>query len=142
MVLSGGLGNSAYVFDQLRKRYASGNSTHSNARNLRLRVAPDPQLVVCKGNVADRVQKLNSGVSVLGWRCCRSSYGMRCKFLYDPQNQNHVGLRTSRDPLDGKLYIMDHIDWFIEQVSMSRIRLKSNRPTDQGRANLCQAIFP
>ncbi|KAF2476930.1 uncharacterized protein BDR25DRAFT_208753 [Lindgomyces ingoldianus] len=115
MVLSGGLGNSAYVRDRLRDRYASGNASHFNARNLQIRVAPDPQLVVCKGNVADRVQKLKNGQSVLGWRCCRSSYGTLCKMVYNPQNPAHHGARTQLDPLDGQIYIMDYIDWFIKQ---------------------------
>ncbi|KAF2691612.1 hypothetical protein K458DRAFT_438019 [Lentithecium fluviatile CBS 122367] len=115
MVLSGGLGNSAYVRDQLRIRYGRGNSPHFNARNLQIRVAPDPQLVVCKGIVADRVQKLKSGQSVLGWRCCRSSYGLLCKVKHDPNNPAHFGLNTARDPLDGQLYVTDYIDWFIKQ---------------------------
>jgi hypothetical protein len=117
MVLSGGLGNSAYVRDQLRSRYASGTSPHNNASNLQIRVAPDPQLVVCKGNVSDRVQKLKSGESVLGWRCCRSSYGLLCKVKYNPQNRTHIGLSTELDPLDGELYVKRYIDWFIKQVS-------------------------
>jgi hypothetical protein len=119
MVLSGGLGNSAYVRDQLHSRYACGNAPHINASNLQIRVAPDPQLVVCKGNVADRVQKLTSGQSVLGWRCSRSSYGLLCKVKYDANNPAYYGLNTARDPLDGQLYIMDYIDWFIKQVRLS-----------------------
>ncbi|KAF2183182.1 hypothetical protein K469DRAFT_739999 [Zopfia rhizophila CBS 207.26] len=115
LVLSGGLGNSAYVRDTLRNRYAFGNAPFANARNLQIRVAPDPQLVVCKGNVADRVQKLKSGQSVLGWRCCRASYGTLCKMMYNPENPAHFGLKTERDALDGKLYVMNYIDWFIKQ---------------------------
>lgn len=120
MVLSGGLGNSAYVRDQLHNRYAHGNAPHINACSLQIRVAPDPQLVVCKGNVADRVQKLKSGQSVLGWRCCRSSYGLRCKVKHDPNNPAYFGLNTARDALDGQLYVMDYIDWLIKQVSPPR----------------------
>lgn len=138
MVLSGGLGNSAYVRDQLRIRYGRGNSSHFNARNLQIRVAPDPQLVVCKGIVADRVQKLKSGQSVLGWRCCRSSYGLLCKVKHDPNNPAHHGLNTSRDPLDGQLYITDYIDWFIKQVSL-RHPVTLAVPNGQ-RASRCQAI--
>ncbi|CAO2657916.1 Nn.00g071760.m01.CDS01 [Neocucurbitaria sp. VM-36] len=114
-VLSGGLGNSAYVQNCLRNRYASGNTSHFNARNMQIRIAPDPQLVVCKGIVADRVQKLKTGQSVLGWRCCRASYGTMCKILHDSSNPAHFGLRTEMDKLDGKLYIVDCIDWFIKQ---------------------------
>ncbi|KAH9863883.1 hypothetical protein J1614_009815 [Plenodomus biglobosus] len=115
LVLSGGLGNSAYVQTCLYNRYASQNTTHPNARHMQIRIAPDPQLVVCKGNVFDRVQKLKTGQSVLGWRCCRASYGTMCKVLHEPDNPAHFGLRTELDPLDKKMYVMDCIDWFIKQ---------------------------
>ena len=103
---------------------------------MQIRVAPDPQLVVCKGNVADRVQKLKSGQSVLSWRCCRASYGTLCKIMYNPQNPEHYGLPTELDPLDGKLYVKDYIDWFIKQVSPAihcSIRMVL---TEVGRARL------
>ena len=64
MVLSGGLGNSAYVQSALRDRYAPGPTAFANAQNLQIRVAPDPQLVVCKGNVADRLQKLKGTIGL------------------------------------------------------------------------------
>ncbi|PVH94915.1 hypothetical protein DM02DRAFT_538481 [Periconia macrospinosa] len=115
MILSGGLGNNAYVRDQLRIRYGRNNMAHPNAAFIQIRVAPNPQMVVCVGNVADRVQKLKSGQSVLGWRCCRASYGLRCKVLYDRKNPEHFGLPTHKDPYDGKLYIMGWIDWFIKK---------------------------
>lgn len=118
LVLSGGLGNSAYVQSCLRSRYAFGNSAHGNARSIQIRVAPDPQLVVCKGNVADRVAKLKSGQSILGWRCCRASYGTKCKMLYNPNLPQHIGLRTETDGLDGKTYVVDCVDWFIKKVSL------------------------
>ncbi|KAF2433505.1 hypothetical protein EJ08DRAFT_583792 [Tothia fuscella] len=44
LILSGGLSNSVYVQDQIRKRYAHGASGFSNARNTSIWVAPDPQL--------------------------------------------------------------------------------------------------
>ncbi|KAF2267229.1 hypothetical protein CC78DRAFT_541886 [Lojkania enalia] len=115
MVLSGGLGNSAYVRDCLRNRYAFGNAPYPNAQSIQIRVAPEPQLVVCKGNVADRVEKLKSGQSVLGWRRCRSSYGTLCKMMYNPNNPQHIGLRVEMDPFDGKQYVVDYIDWFIKK---------------------------
>ncbi|KAG9188090.1 hypothetical protein G6011_02013 [Alternaria panax] len=104
LVLSGGLGNSAYVQHCLRSRYASGSTPHSNAQNMQIRIAPDPQLV-----------KLKTGQSVLGWRCSRASYGTMCKILYDPYNPAHYGLKTEMDSLDKKEYVMDCIDWFIKQ---------------------------
>jgi hypothetical protein len=106
LVLSGGLGNSAYVQSRLTSKYLFGNSIHGNARNIQIRVAPDPQLVVCKGNVADRIAKLKSGQSILGWRCCRASYGTKCKILYNPNDQQHIGQQTEIDMLDGKSYVV------------------------------------
>jgi hypothetical protein len=90
-VLSGGLGNSEYVQICLYQRYASDHTSHTSASGMHIHVAPDPQLVVRKGNVADRVQKLNSGRSVLGWRCCRASYGVLCKILHNPENSQPFG---------------------------------------------------
>ncbi|OAG01206.1 uncharacterized protein CC84DRAFT_1221733 [Paraphaeosphaeria sporulosa] len=97
MVLSGGFGNAAY--------------------NLQIRVVPEPQLVVCNGNVADRMQKLKSGRNVLGWRCCRTSYGTLCKVLYDPNDQLCYGVTTQIDPLYKKPYVMQYIDCFGQPVS-------------------------
>ncbi|KAF2473532.1 uncharacterized protein BDR25DRAFT_386320 [Lindgomyces ingoldianus] len=133
LVLSGGLGNSAYVRDRLRDRYASRNASHPNARNMKIRVAPNPQLVVCKGNVADRVQKLKSGKSVLGWRCSRFSYGTICKVIYNPQNPFHQGARTNYDPLDGHTYISNYIDWFIKQGEP----VSNNQPIVRGFRRKC-----
>ena len=110
LVLSGGLGNSAYVQARLRKHYAINSIP--NARGISVRIAPDPQLAVCKGLVADRIRKLITSHSVLGWRCCRSSYGTMCKIMYDKKNPDHAGKELVRDPLNGKLYIMQAIAWF------------------------------
>jgi hypothetical protein len=68
------------------------------------------------GNVADRVEKLRRGESVLGWRCCRLSYGVLCKVKYDAKNPEHHGKRTQKDPYDGEVYVLESIDWFIKQV--------------------------
>lgn len=113
LVLSGGLGNSAYVQSQLRQHYAHTNIP--NARSISVRIAPDPQLAVCKGLVSDRVRKLLTSHSVLGWRCCRSSYGTMCKILYDKKNPEHTNKVTARDPLNGKIYVVDAIAWFVKK---------------------------
>jgi len=84
-------------------------------------VAPEPQLVVCKGIVADRVQKLKTGKSVLGWRCSRASYGTLAKVAYNPQNPDHFGRNPVKDTFDGKLYILEYISWFIKEVRLNRI---------------------
>ena len=115
LVLSGGLGNSAYVQARLRQHYSV--TSIPNARGISVRIAPDPQLAVCKGLVADRIRKLITSHSVLGWRCCRSSYGTMCKIMYDKKNPDHVGKQLVRDPLNGKMYIMQAIAWFGEYTS-------------------------
>lgn len=110
IVLSGGLGDSAYVQTRLRQHYAV--TRVPNAHGISVRIAPDPQLAVCKCIIADRVRKLITNYSVLGWRCCRSSYGTMCKIMYDKKNPDHVGKLLVRDPLNGKMYIMQAIAWF------------------------------
>lgn len=113
LVLSGGLGNSAYVQSQLRTYYS--RTSIPNARSIAVRIAPDPQLAVCKGLVSDRVRKILTSRSVLGWRCCRASYGTLCKIAYDKKNPDHQGIEPVRDPMNGKLYIVQSIAWFVKK---------------------------
>jgi hypothetical protein len=113
LVLSGGLGNSIYVQSELRLHYQQ--TSIPNAQGIRVRIAPDPQLAVCKGLVSDRVRKLLTSHSVLGWRCCRASYGTMCKILYDKKNPEHQGKQLMRDDHNGKLYIMQAIAWFVKK---------------------------
>jgi hypothetical protein len=113
LVLSGGLGNSAYVQSQLRKYYA--RTSFPNAESISVSIAPDPQLAVCKGLVSDRMRKILTSRSVLGWRCCRASYGTVCKIAYDKKNPEHQGKALVRDPLNNKLYITQSIAWFVKK---------------------------
>lgn len=115
LVLSGGLGHSPYVQQRLRSQYALGGG-HPNAKYLQVRIAPDPQLAVCKGIVADRVRKLRAGKSVLSYRCCRASYGTICKEIYNKNNPQHAGRPTTLDPMNGKLYVTQSIAWFVVKV--------------------------
>ncbi|TVY39747.1 hypothetical protein LOCC1_G005487 [Lachnellula occidentalis] len=100
LVLSGGLGNSLYVQKRLRTRFADSASSYSNA-----------SLVVCKGLLTDRLQKLKAGVSVLKWKCCRASYGVTHKVLCDPKNPLHFNLPTIVDTIDGKVYVENVVNW-------------------------------
>ena len=120
LVLSGGFGQSPYVQQRLKERYGEGSYMYSNAQAMQIRVAPDPQLAVCKGLVADRLRRLKDGRGVLGWRCCRASYGLICKELYDRDNPKHVWRKTEKDARDGKLYVPECVDWFVEKASVSR----------------------
>jgi hypothetical protein len=121
IVLTGGLGNNEYVQRRLNERYAYGASRFACARDVKVSVAPDPQLTVCKGMIIDRVRKLNSGKAVLGWRCCRASYGTTCKILYNRNNPEHLLQTPSRDFLDGKDYIHNGVAWFIRKVCHCRL---------------------
>lgn len=94
-----------------------GASTLPNGGHVQVRVAPDPQLVVCKGVVADRLRKLKSGRPILGWRCCRASYGTICRMEYNPQHPQHYNKPTVRDPMDGKLYVCGVVDWYVLALS-------------------------
>jgi len=87
-------------------------SGHSNARTLRVVVAPDPQLSVCKGLVENRVREIDSPGSgpVLDWRCARASYGTLCKVLYNKNDPNHVGARVELDPMNNKKYVVQVVE--------------------------------
>jgi hypothetical protein len=116
LILSGGLSNSAYVQERIKRRYAFNASGFPNARSVSIWVAPDPQLAVCKGLVEDRSRKLNTGKHVIETRCCRASYGTGCREKYDENNPNHRGRKIIKDASDGKEYITDAIEWFIRKA--------------------------
>lgn len=113
MILSGGLGSSPYVRDQIQKELLS--NPHPCASQIRIIQDPEPQLVVVKGLLLDRMQKLDSGdKSVLTVRKARASYGVICKFKYNPTVHTHEDLAT--DPIDGQVYAMRQIDWLIKKA--------------------------
>jgi len=77
----------------------------------------EPQLVVVKGLLLDRMQRLESGsVPVIVSRIARSSYGVVCKAKYDPNI--HLNENVVIDPLDGEKYAMGMIDWLIRKVRL------------------------
>jgi hypothetical protein len=117
LILSGGLGQSPYVQERLKKRYGNSSLASTNAQAMHVYIAPDPQLAVCKGLIVDRLQKLRVGQGVLGWRCCRASYGLICKELYDKSNPKHNNCTTQKDPKDRELYVHNRIDWLVVKVS-------------------------
>ncbi|KAF2403093.1 hypothetical protein EJ06DRAFT_472162 [Trichodelitschia bisporula] len=114
LVLSGGLGNSPYVQSLLKARYAFGASKFTCAQNVQVHVAPEPQLAVCKGLISHRMREV-IGDPVIKQLCCRASYGTVCRILYDKRNPTHQGLKTWRDPLNGKEYVAQAIAWFIRK---------------------------
>jgi hypothetical protein len=138
LVLSGGLGNNSYIQKSVIDRYSFGASGLSAVRNVKVSVAGDPQLAVCKGIVADRIRRLNSGKAVLGWRCCRASYGTICKIPYDKKNPDHVGRPVSRDPFNGNDYITNAVAWFIKKVGHQDSSLLQFSSCNAGRTRQCR----
>jgi hypothetical protein len=118
LVLSGGLGNSAYVQDRLKAKYSFKTGSTANilsADLIQVHVAPEPQLAVCKGIIADRISVLSRGHGILPWRCARASYGLICKVKYNPSDLKHRGLRPVADPYTGELFIPSTVEWFIKK---------------------------
>lgn len=65
----------------------------------------------------DRIQTIGRGKMIFKERCCRVSYGVRCREEYRPdKNKAHVGKDVVLDLRDGKNYVENQIDWFVKQV--------------------------
>lgn len=113
MILSGGLGSSTYVRDRLQQDLLT--TRHPSAPRVQIIQAPDPQLVVVKGLLLDRMQRLDTGnMSVLVTRKARASYGVLCKTKYNPAI--HFNEDLQKDAIDGEMYAMGQIDWLIKKV--------------------------
>ncbi|CAJ2506693.1 Uu.00g078790.m01.CDS01 [Anthostomella pinea] len=112
MILSGGLGSSKYVRDRLQHEMMI--HPHPYTHQVKIIQAPDPQLVVVKGLLLDRLQSLDSGLApVIVSRVARASYGLICKARYNPAI--HFNENVKKDPFDGELYAMGQIDWLIRK---------------------------
>ncbi|KAI1326628.1 hypothetical protein F5Y16DRAFT_421650 [Xylariaceae sp. FL0255] len=124
MILSGGLGSSKYVRDRLQAELTM--KPHACATRVKLVQAPDPQLVVIKGLLLDRLQSLESNIApVIVSRVARASYGMICKSKYNPEI--HAGEAVMRDQWDGEMYAMGQIDWIIRKGD----HISTNTPISQ-----------
>ena len=112
LVLSGGLGSSAYVRAQLKSRYEFSSSPHPSARQLRVLDSDSGQLAVVQGLLHDRQHVYTLGRPILSSRCSRASYGVLCNAEYD--KKRHVGLETEVSRVDEKIYAKDLIRWFVK----------------------------
>ncbi|KAK3355016.1 hypothetical protein B0H65DRAFT_563441 [Neurospora tetraspora] len=115
MVLSGGLGSSAYVRDQLQQRFLAYQ--HPNASD-QVAVIPcnDPQLVVVRGLLLDRQQRWESGgaTSVLSTRIARASYGVVVQEIYVPAMHSNEDVRP--DPFEpSKKWAVNQVQWLIKK---------------------------
>ncbi|KAK3994857.1 hypothetical protein QBC44DRAFT_35101 [Cladorrhinum sp. PSN332] len=114
MVLSGGLGSSAYVRERLQQRFLS--FPHPNASNVAVIPCNDPQLVVVRGLLLDRQQKWQTGgvASVLATRIARASYGVVVQEIYSPAHHFNEDIVT--DPFDSsQKWAVNQIQWLIRK---------------------------
>ncbi|KAM5352025.1 hypothetical protein ACJ41O_004748 [Fusarium nematophilum] len=137
MILSGGLGSSAYVRETIQQHLAS--LQHPNARNIAVIPSQDPQLVVVRGILENKRQKMESGnKSVLtGW-IARASYGVLVQEVYSPAR--HFDEDVRHDPYDpNQKWAINQIQWLIRKgdtvnpdsplVKSFEIRLKEGDTT-------------
>jgi hypothetical protein len=115
LVLSGGLGSSAYLRSTLMTRLPPGS--HPNAVSLSVIRARFPQLAVVKGLVMDKAQRLERGESLLPIRRARRSYGVICRERYD--ESKHIGEATEWDGfVPGLQWAVGQIEWIVVKVCM------------------------
>jgi hypothetical protein len=72
------------------------------------------QLAVCHGLVINRIQELKTKVSVYTERCCRNSYGILVRQLYDPML--HQGEDICHDGRDKQKWAENQIHWLVQKV--------------------------
>ncbi|KAK2591513.1 hypothetical protein QQS21_010788 [Conoideocrella luteorostrata] len=113
VILSGGLGSSAYVRQSIQERLAS--SPHPNAAQADVIPCQDPQLVVVRGLLLDHQQKMETGnLSVLASRVARASYGVVVREVYSPAR--HFDEELFQDPSGSKtLWAVNQIRWMIRK---------------------------
>jgi hypothetical protein len=127
MVLSGGLGSSAYVRERLQQNCM--NICHPNAPQVAVIPCQDPQLVVVRGLLLDRQQKMETGcVSVLASRVARASYGVVVQEIYS--HQHHFNEDVRRDAFNsGQMWAVNQIQWLIRKVCRPSSLLPRPSPT-------------
>ncbi|KID81718.1 Hsp70 family chaperone [Metarhizium guizhouense ARSEF 977] len=113
VILSGGLGSSAYVRQSIEQQLV--RSPHPNAIQAVVVPCQDPQLVVVRGLLLDHQQKSGEGqLSVLATRVARASYGIVVRQLYSPAR--HFNEEVVPDEFVPKrLWAMNQIQWMIRK---------------------------
>ncbi|PKS07401.1 hypothetical protein jhhlp_006003 [Lomentospora prolificans] len=138
MVLSGGLGSSAYVRQRLQQQFMS--FPHPNATQVTVLPCKDPQLVVVQGLLLNKKQQADSGniAPTLATTVARASYGVIVQEIYSPQlHYNEDQVRDTYDP--SKVWAINQIQWLIRKgdvldpnqpiVKSFEIRLGQNETT-------------
>ncbi|KAK5170090.1 uncharacterized protein LTR77_004674 [Saxophila tyrrhenica] len=118
IILSGGLGSSPYLFEQIQRRYEMNvGFRSSNTASIRTMKVLQPQLAVVRGLVKERTQQLgvdsSRGQEVFTTRRCRNSYGVLVRHPYN--EAEHKGLPTVTNANNKRPYVVDIVEWFIKQ---------------------------
>ncbi|KAM3566714.1 hypothetical protein ARSEF4850_000365 [Beauveria asiatica] len=113
VILSGGLGSSAYVRQSIQQQLVS--FPHPNATNAVVVPCQDPQLVVVRGLLLDHQQRMETGnLSVLATRVARASYGIVIREAYSPAK--HFDEEVIRDQFDPrKRWAVNQVQWMIRK---------------------------
>ncbi|KAK8144135.1 hypothetical protein G3M48_006267 [Beauveria asiatica] len=113
IILSGGLGSSAYVRQSIQQQLVS--FPHPNATNAVVVPCQDPQLVVVRGLLLDHQQRMETGnLSVLATRVARASYGIVMREAYSPAK--HFDEEVIRDQFDPrKRWAVNQVQWMIRK---------------------------
>ncbi|KAF2768854.1 hypothetical protein EJ03DRAFT_351864 [Teratosphaeria nubilosa] len=118
IILSGGLGSSPYLHEEMKKRYQMNYGFRSrNTSSVRIMGVLEPQLAVVRGLVRERTQQLGVspkiGQEVFTTRRCRNSYGVVVNARYD--ESRHRGQPTFYNAYSQATYVPSAIEWFIRQ---------------------------
>jgi hypothetical protein len=119
---------------QERLRDVLRRTPHPNAWNIAVIVSDDPQLAVVKGLLEDRRQQYDTGSNCLTTRIARASYGVVCKYLYNPLV--HKGEDIEDDQYkNGIKWALNQIDWFVKKVirAYRRPQVTSGKQTADSR---------
>lgn len=79
---------------------------------------------MCHGLVINRVQELKTRMSVYTERCCRNSYGIVVRQLYDPML--HQGEDICHDGRDKQKWAENQIHWLVKKVCFLSDHASSN----------------
>jgi len=106
VILSGGLGSSAYVLQRLHEYIET--SDRSSLRGTKVQMCAEPQLVVAKGLLLEQFNK------TLRTRIARASYGIIAPQRYS-EKAGHFSPHIVVDCFDDHKYVMDRIHWFVKR---------------------------
>ncbi|KAI5796502.1 hypothetical protein EDC01DRAFT_727534 [Geopyxis carbonaria] len=111
LVVSGGLGSSPYVQKLLKQRYCS------EIHGMKMIIPEDPQLVVCRGLVINRLHQLHKITPIILKRISRSAFGLVWNQPYERSIHKHLKSERVRIKPDKHYYLPNRIHWFINPDS-------------------------